>query len=348
MNLFLCLILLIYHSYGYDYKVEKKYVVSSTSDYIKAIKYKGRSLENNALVEIDLAASCSTCSTNFIGIILIKDAEGNVLDRFQKSAKFTGTYTLNMAIDDSLFEENSTLNLATNITFPSNKVFEDQQQIASIELENIGESIFDVSKNLLSYRKKCPYFVEKSNDGSLIKLYESYAFNESIIGNFDTNEIDIRQLSFQYSDSSLNEIPIYYGNAYLLIDGVFEKSDIDTKDGKYYFPLDITCKEYKCSFSFMQNYYFDYNLDMLFSTYQASRIATNTLKLPSNFDTTKTIPYQIVIEDAGAYGDEITINGTFKVSYKLFGACENSKYCVGKTNGFSGDIEYEQTVEISS
>ncbi len=348
MNLFLCLFLLIYQSYGYSYKVEKNYLASATSDYIKAIRYKGRSLENDAIIEIEIAASCNTCTTNFIGIILIKDADGNVLDRYQKTSKFTGVYTLKMTVAEHIFKENPILNIATNITFPNNKVFEDQQQVISFNLDNINGDSLDISKNLLTYRKKCPYFFERMNDGSLTKLYETYTFNGAISGDFDTNEIDVRKLSFQYSDSSLNGIQIYYKNAYLLIADIFDKSDIEVKDGKYYFPLDITCKDYKCSFSFLQNYYFDYNLDMLFSTYQAARIATNKLKLPLNFDTTKSIPYQIIIEDTGAYGDDITINGVFKVSYKLFGSCDNSKYCVGKTNGFSGDIEYEKTIEISS
>ena len=215
-------------------------------------------------------------------------------------------------------------------------------------LDNIGESYFDIGKNLLTYRKKCPYFMEKQRDGSMIKLYESYAFNDAIEGDFKLNEIDVRELSFQYSDSSLNEIPIYYGNAYMLIDDVFKGSDITTKNGSFYFPLDIECEKYTCKFSLLKNYYFDYNLDNLFETYMSSRVASDNLKLPSTFDTSKKIKYQIVLEDVGAYSDEIIINGEFKVSYKLFGSCDNSKYCVGKTDGIKGDIEYEQTIEVPS
>ena len=355
MNLFLCLLLIFYQSFSYPLltinRKNKNFAnnnIPSGNDYISAIRYKGRNYDSNALIEVEVKARCITCSSSFIGAIAIKDEEGNILDKFQKGGTFVGETKVNMAIDDELFKNNDNLLIYSTFVFTKNTNIEFQQQQLNIEVNGIEQSIIDISGNLLSFRKKAPYYIEKLVDGSMLKLYESYSFADAIQIDFKSNEVDVEKVSFQYSDSSLNEIPIFYSNAYLLIPDIFKKSDIKMKDGKYYFPLEITCSNYICSFSLLKNYYFDYNLDMLFSSYQESRIATNKIKLPSSYDINTPIPFQIVIEDVGAYSDEITINGKFKVAYKLFGACSNSKYCVGKTKGVSGDIEYEQTIEISS
>lgn len=346
MNLFLCLFLLINNFNGICFS--KRYLSSENVDKIDLIRYYGRTMRENAKVEIHISASCSTCKTNFMSAVSLKDENNRILQTFQESKMFIGNSVVVMGIDEEVLKQNKTININCTVTFPKNKVQTDQIQKINITLENVESNSLDITGSLLSYRKKCPYYIEKQRDGSMVKLYESYAFNETINGDFKLNEIDIRELSFQYSDSSLNNIPIYYGSAYMLIDDIFKGSDITTRDGSYYFPLDITCKDYKCNFSFLKNYYFDYNLDMLFETYLASRIATKNLKLPSTYDINKKIPYRIILEDVGAYSDLISINGQFKVSYKLFGTCESSKYCVGKSNEIQGDIEYEQTIEISS
>lgn len=348
MNLFLCLVLLFQTLNETHFAFSKKYLSSEAVDKIELIRYYGKTLESSAKVEVHISASCSTCKSNYMSAISLKDEENNILATFQHSQVFTGTSIATMEIDEEIFKNNDIININVTATFPKNKFDQDQIQKYKLTVENIESSIFDVDKSMLSYRKKCPYFFEKQRDGSTMKLYESYGFSNAISADFKLNEIDIRELSFQYSDSSLNEIPIYYGNAYLLIDDIFKGSDITKKEGSYYFPLDVTCEQYTCGFSFLKNYYFDYDLDMLYETYLASRVATNNLKLPSTYDTNKKVPYQIVLENVGAYGDEIRIKGEFKVSYKLFGSCENSKYCVGKTGGVKGDVEYEQTIEVSS
>lgn len=346
MNLFLCLFLVINNLNGYSFI--KRYLSSENVDKIDLVRYYGKTMDQSARVEIHITASCSTCKTNYMSAISLKDENNKILQTFQYSKMFTGSSVAVMEIDEEVLKNNKTININCTVTFPKNKVQADQIQKLNFTLENVESTSLDINKNLLSYRKKCPYFIEKQKDGSMIKLYESYAFTDAIEGDFKLDEIDIRELSFQYSDSSLNDIPIYYGNAYLLIDDIFKGSDIQTMEGSYYFPLDVTCKEYKCNFSFLKNYYFDYNLDNLYETYMVSRVATKNLKLPSTYDTNKKIPFKIVLENVGAYGDEIIINGQFKVSYKLFGTCDNSKYCVGKTNEIQGEVEYEQTIEISS
>lgn len=353
MNLFLCLLLVFYQSFNYPItqiaKNTRKYNnIPSGIDYINAIRFMGKNYNSNAYIEVEVKARCATCTTNYIGAIAIKDEEGNILNTFQKHESFVGIAKVKMAIDDEIIKNNDYLLIYSTFLFTKNSDLNYQQQHLNIEIEGIENNIIDVNGNLLSFRKKCPYYIEKLVDGSMLKLYESYSFANALQIDYKSNEINVEKISFQYSDSSLNEIPIFYSNAYLLIPDIFKKSDIKMKDGKYCFPLEINCSNHTCSFSLLKNYYFDYNLDMLFSTYQASRIATNNIKLPSTYDINIPIPYQIVIENVGAYNDEITINGKFKVDYKIFGACSNSKYCVGKTQGVTGDIEYEQTIKISS
>ena len=347
MNLFLCLFLMFNQMSGLEFKVNNN-ELNYALDKIDLVRYYGRTQNDKAKVEIHISASCNTCRTSYKSAISLKDENNEILATFLYGEAFVGNSVAVMYIEDEVINNNDIINITATVTFPQNSVQQDQIQKIKLSLENVGESVFDVDTKLLSYRKKCPYFMEVQRDGSQIKLYELYAFNKAISGDFKLNEIDIEQLSFQYSDSSLNEIPIYFGEAYLLIDDIFKESDITLRDGSYYFPLDINCEEYTCKFSLLKNYYYDYDLDMLFETYLSSRVATNNLKLPSSYDTNKKIPYKIVLEDVGAYSDEIIINGEFKVSYKLFGACDNSKYCVGNSDGVKGDVEYEQTLEISS
>lgn len=311
--------------------------IYSTTNVVKSITYVGYTASKKPYVMAELDALCNGC-TGVAGYSITLENSKGVAEYFES---FTITYltraTIQHEIRDPINEYETKRKIWLSFNFTKNT--SSAQQIYSLDIYHEPNTTYNIS-SLFSHSPGVPYKIVRAANGSINSYYERFVFDKLIDMKLIKMAIDPTKFILDYWNTQYESLGLYSNETFLLIDKIYDGSDIPTLYGSYKFPLKIKCTTVTCNFELLDTYYYDQEAKMLFITNGANRRVTKTLTIPPQF-AKQSITFELHLINAGSSKQNYIVRSTLSTSLNAFGDCENSYYCISKVNEILDDVEYK-------
>ena len=146
----------------------------------------------------------------------------------------------------------------------------------------------------------------------------------------------------------LNQVNIpQYSECYLLIEGLYDSSDMDEENGMKKIPLNLVHKNGTIYFELVKKYYYDSSDGMLYQNDKSGRNEISKLIIPSTFSANdQAIYYELHFKDFTAERTHMVFKSyaTFKI--KWFGTCGDSYFCIKCIEELLEDAYYSGGVTV--
>lgn len=229
-------------------------------------------------------------------------------------------------------------------TFYSNET--NRHQYIDFQIDYPKESNYTFEENI-EYISNYPIAVIHRSNGSIEKIYENIDFNNICNLNFETPIFDINKMNLKYAYKFSDVTIPNFEECYLLIEGLYDSSDIEEVNGMKKIPLNLVFKNDKIYFELINKYYYDSNDGMLYQTDKSGRNEISKLIIPSTFSAIdKAVYYELHFEDFTAERTHMTFKSYATFEYKWFGACGSSYFCVKIMEELLDNANYSGGVTI--
>ena len=153
-------------------------------------------------------------------------------------------------------------------------------------------------------------------------------------------------IPFEVYANNLDEIPLY-DECYLLIDDVYDLSDISEENSMKKIPLKLIKDNGIIKFDLVYNYFYDSSDGMIYETNETGRRKISKLFLPTTYENEKeSIYYEIHLNNLGAGLNNYVFKSYATFDIKWFGNCGSSFFCVQTGDELIDGAHYSGGVRI--
>lgn len=308
------------------------------------VTYYGKRYGSKEILDIYLDSKTLNKDDKCFLTVTVFNSSGDLEYRLDTTVVyFTVNTNYIIELDPPLKENETFREVRVAATFYSNKNNHNQFIAFNIDYKEKETYVFE---NDIDYNSDYPIVLRHYLNGKEEELYEKISFNNICNLNFNKPIFDIERMSLKYSYENYKINIPQYDECYLLIEDLYEGSDIEEENNMKKIPLNLVFKNNAVYFELINKYYYDSNDGMIYKTNKSGRNETSKLLIPSTFANNKSIYYELHFNNFTASKDEIIFKSYATFDIKWFGACGNSYFCVKAIEELLEDVHYSGGISI--
>lgn len=312
---------------------------------IASVIYYGKRENSKEVLDIFLDSHTKNEADGCIMMVSVFNSKGEVEYRLDNVViRYNGSMHYIIEFDPPLIENEKYRNVRIAATFYSNEDNKHQYLEFNIDYTEKSEYIFEDN---LSFTSTYPVAIKYTLDGKIEKRYENFNFESICNLKYNRPIFDISKLGFKYSYDSMEIMVPNYTDCYLLIDEIYDKSDLEEENEMKKIPLSLYYENGQIKFSLIDDYYYDSGDGMIYKTEKNGRSKVNNLILPTTYQGAKeAIYYELHFTNFSSNESNIVFKSYVSFDVKWFGSCDDSYFCVGSIDEILEDVYYSGGVIV--
>lgn len=308
------------------------------------VTYYAKKGEDKEKLKISLNSN-TLLGEDYCFLVVSVYASNGTLDYRLETTKveYKGYDTYEVVIGEPKNENETTRLIKVAATFYSNPSNQHQLIEFSVNLSLNKEYVFEENKN---YKSLTPIIVEATKDNEIKEYYEEFQFLSFC--NYKNRKpiFDVSSMEFIYNYERMLEEPPYYEECYILIDNIYDKSDLEEENEMKKIPLKLVYEDGVVNFKLKNKYYYDSGDGMVYQNNLAGRNELNNLVLPATYDANSAVYYEVHLKGFSAGESDLVFKSYASFEYKWFGHCDSSLFCVESVDELLSDPYYSGGVTI--
>lgn len=312
---------------------------------MRYVTYYGKRKGSKEILDIYLDSGTLNKEDKCFLTVSVFDSSGEVEYRLDTTIIYFEVATNYIIELDPPKKENETFReVRVAATFYSNKNNHHQYIAFNVDYKKQETYTFE---NDIDYNSEYPIILKNYLNGKEEEIYESMSFKNMCNLKFNRPIFELEQMSFTYNYENKKIMLPQYDECYLLIDGVYEGSDIEEENEMKKIPLNLVSKNETIYFELLNKYYYDSSDGMLYQSNKSGRNETSKLLLPSTFtNDNKSVYYEIHFKNFTSSGDEMIFKSYAEFNIKWFGACGDAYFCVKSIEELLENVNYSGGITI--
>ncbi len=259
------------------------------------------------------------------------------------NVSFEGSTHYIMELEPPKIENEEYREFRVAATFYSNSTQRNQSINFIVEYPYKKNIMFN---NNVNYESTYPIATKYYLNGEEEKIYENFKFMKVCNLEFSRPIFNIDDLYFKY-DYLNKEIALpNYSECYLLIAEIYNNTDLDEENNMKKIPLKLKEENDQIKFELVNKYYYDSLDGLIYQNNKAGRNEINNLMIPSTFDNEEAVYYELHIKGLSSNENNFIFISYASFSFKWFGSCDDSYFCVVSKDNLLENINYSGGVTI--
>lgn len=310
---------------------------------LEKVSYYAKNGDNKEKLRIYLNSNTLMGSDYCFLVVSVYASDGSIDYRLETTkVDYVGSTFYEVEITEPK-KENETRLIKVAATFYSNPLSQHQAIEFSVKTSSSKSYTFEDNKN---FNCSAPVRVDANNLGEVKEYYEEFQFLSFC--NYKNRKpiFDVKELSFIYNYENEKDTVPCYDECYILIDNIYDKSDMEEENELKKIPLDLECSDGVVHFKLKEKYYYDSGDGMIYKNNLVGRNEVNNLVLPATYNANNAIYYEIHLKGFSAEKSDFTFKSYASFEYKWFGQCDTSLFCVESVDELLSDSHYSGGVTV--
>jgi len=331
--------------FSYNDKINGGNVNTEACGIIGNVTYYGKRKGSKEVLDIFLDSQTTNQEDKCFLMVSVYSSDGELEYRLDTTiVYFTISTHYKIEIDPPKKENETYREVRVAATFYSN--IDNHHQYLNFNIDYNDPTIYTFN-NDLEYTSNYPIAMRYTLDGKVEKIYEKMIFENICNLQFKKPIFDINQFKLIYEYDSCEIMIPNYDECYLLIDDLYDESDMEEENEMKKIPLNLVYKNGLISFELLNNYYYDSSDGMLYQNNKSGRSEVTNLILPSTFSANEeSIYYELHFKNFTSSGDEMIFTSYASFEIKWFGVCGEAYFCISSIDELLEDVYYSGGITI--